>query len=434
MSCFEISHAPRDDGNIAALLEDFARRFGDQPALYDLQTRYSYAALANAADTAGARLAQRVAPGERVALLAPATPDWVVHFFAILHAGAVAVLLDPARPDAELERILQGSGVRFLLVSPGQQPRAQALAERGACSAWCSYDALHGSTDRTHPRAPHQRALDQPAVVTFAAGPSGDRRGVLTSHGSLRFQLQAFQHVVPGRMRRTLSILEPYEPFGLTIGLLVGLAHGARIKFCGSRHREDIARAMYWTQPTHLMVTPAHLECMRRDILRRTVGDGLLDGWWFQARLSLAWNLPTAWRRLLFRAVHRDLGQALGCVVCSGGAPLTRETEKFFWNLGIRVLQGYGTTEASPVVSFNRLHARRFGSVGRPLPGVEVRVRANGAIETRGPHVMLGYDGDDGRAADGWWRTGDTGRIDADGYLFVEPPNAGRAMLGDADG
>ncbi|HEY9869239.1 MAG TPA: AMP-binding protein, partial [Candidatus Obscuribacterales bacterium] len=149
----------------------------------------------------------------------------------------------------------------------------------------------------------------------------------------------------------------------------------------------------------------------------------------FRVLLALSGLVPSRnIRRLLFPAIHRKLGGRLRGFV-SGGAPLDIEVARFFDRIGIPVYQGYGLTETGPIISANTPRHYRLGSVGRPLPGVEVRISAsNGEPEaeilTRGPHVMDGYFGDPdltGRVIDasGWLHTGDLGRLDADGYLYI---------------
>ena len=178
-----------------------------------------------------------------------------------------------------------------------------------------------------------------------------------------------------------------------------------------------------------MVVVPMFLTLLMRDIERRMDRQGALARLTFKSALALARLIPSRTRRALFARVHRELGGSLTAFVC-GGAPLDPTVARFFELLGISVFQGYGLTETSPVIATNAPGANRLGTVGRPLPGVEVRIEAavgsapgEGEILTRGPHVMRGYFGRDDLTRDaldayGWLHTGDIGRID-DGYLRV---------------
>jgi long-chain acyl-CoA synthetase len=192
---------------------------------------------------------------------------------------------------------------------------------------------------------------------------------------------------------------------------------------------------------TAMAVVPLFLTLLQRGILRQLRQGPRLRRVAFDAAFALARALP--WqplRRRLFAGLHERFGGELRFFI-SGGAPLPAEVEQFFTTIGIEVYQGYGLTEASPIVSTNRPGANRRGSVGQPLPGVEVRCVAlpgdagTFELQTRGPHVMQGYLGLPDATAEaidpeGWLHTRDLGRVDADGFVFVSGRNDNLLVLG----
>jgi long-chain acyl-CoA synthetase len=183
-----------------------------------------------------------------------------------------------------------------------------------------------------------------------------------------------------------------------------------------------------------MVVVPLFLGALRAAIGRELTRLGPVRGVVMKGLLALAGRVGSRrLRRWLCRPLLRRLGGRLEYFV-SGGAPLDPEVAEFFDALGVPVLQGYGLTEASPVVATNRPGDNRPGSVGRPLPGTEVRIADDGEIRVRGPQLMLGYWRDPAatRAAvdsEGWLRTGDVGRLDDDGYLYVEGRSGHRIVL-----
>jgi long-chain acyl-CoA synthetase len=229
--------------------------------------------------------------------------------------------------------------------------------------------------------------------------------------------------------------------FELTVGLLAVLSGGGRVRYCTSLLPADIAAAMQAQRVTAMAVVPLFLTLLQRGILRQLRQGPRLRRAAFDAAFAVARALP--WRplrRRLFAGLHQRFGGELRYFI-SGGAPLPADVEQFFTTIGIEVYQGYGLTEASPIVSTNHPGANRRGSVGQPLPGVELRcvplAGDPGAFElqTRGPHVMQGYLGLPGATAEaidaeGWLHTRDLGHVDADGFVFVRGRNDNLLVLG----
>jgi long-chain acyl-CoA synthetase len=225
-----------------------------------------------------------------------------------------------------------------------------------------------------------------------------------------------------------LSMLPLNHLLELTCGFLGALYAGGRICYFHSLFPHEIAEIMRDKKVTCMITVPLFLKMLKAGIEREAARGGKINRLLFSFMLEVAAliRVPVI-RKLIFRKVHKRLGGGLRAFI-SGGAPLEPEVSEFFDRLGIPIYQGYGLTETSPVISVNTPAHNRAGSVGRPLPGVRVRILQNGTNEgeilTVGPHVMKGYYGREDLTREvideeGWFHTGDLGRIDRDGYLYV---------------
>lgn len=398
----------------------------------------SYQELAVAIAEAAAGLRERgVSPGERVALWAPSSPDWVVAYFAIVMAGAVAVPLDD-QSNAEVSKgALHRAAPRLLLTT---RTHLAELERTGARDLECvlldepgprGFAALRSTGAAAQPAPP--AAPEHTASMLFTSGTTGTPKAVPLTHANLAGNtaaLLAARLLAPED--RVVVPLPLHHTYPFTVGLLTPLATGAAVVFPAGLSGPDIVRACTEGRGTALLAVPR---------LCAALWDSVLAG--ARARGSLAFALfrfllagSRLLRRLtgvragkvLFRAVHARIGPNLGLIGC-GGAKLSAELAVNLEALGWTVLTGYGLTETSPVLTFNSQRHARLGSEGRPLPGVEVRIASADdptpdEILARGASVFAGYWQDDEATrkaftAEGWFRTGDLGRFDADGYLYV---------------
>jgi long-chain acyl-CoA synthetase len=264
------------------------------------------------------------------------------------------------------------------------------------------------------------------AAIVFTSGTTGDPKGCTITHANLCSQVEAIRYTIPlDPSCRLASILPLSHLFELTVGLLYPLAQGAAVHYVPSRRGPDIVRVFAEQRITHLIGVPQLLTLMGQTLdaqLRASV-----PGPAYRALCAAAERLPLAARRRLFWLVHRKLGGELR-TMAAGGAALPAETQQLWERLGVRVVQGYGTSECSPVVACGAADGSTpQGSVGKPLRGVEVRLSAEGELQVHGPNVMRGYWKDPVRTAevlhDGWYATGDLATIDAQGNVWL----AGRA-------
>ena len=429
------------------MVRENAQRFGNKTALSSHGhpgEQYTYAEL----DEASARLATGmiglgVRPGDRVAILSESRPRWGVTFFAAIRAGAIVVPLDFRQTEQELRHIMEDARPSFLFVSSGQEATGESLV------AHCS-DLLVFSLDKSfagqrfesidrisaHDESPCviRRASDI-AVITYTSGTMGTSKGVATTFANLLFEIRAVRAVMNNDAHAaTVSILPLSHLFELTAGFLGILYGGGSIRFCASLLPQEIVAAMRKQGVTCMTTVPSFLRLFA-DAIQRQVAK--LSRWrqlLFVVSRQVVRFMPMSMRRRLFSSIHDSIGGRLEYFVC-GGAPLAARTEEFFISIGIPVFQGYGLAETSPVLTTNSPSDYRSGSVGKPLPGVEIRIAQDGEILTRGPQVMHGYFHQPSLTesvldADGWLHTGDIGRFDDDGYLYIDGRRKNIIVLG----
>jgi len=425
---------------IPEILDYAVRQHDDRPALIRHgepdAPAYTFAEVGRLARAAAGRLADRgIRPGTAVALLAENRPAWGLAYFAIHGAGAVCVPVDARLGAEEVRRILERSRARLLLVSASLEALGREAAGPLGGVDVTTVDALLTEADRggwpdgAGGARCQVRGADV-AVLSFTSGTTGASKAIVLTHANIASNASTgAERMDVSSADRLLSILPLNHLFEQTAGLLVPLVAGASVTYPGTLNPRSIMAAMGASRTTIALVVPAVLRLFRKRIVAAAEADGRGRLVALSRRLSRAGaavGLPVG--RRLFRRVHEAFGGAMRFFI-SGGAPLDADVAGFFRDLSLPVLEGYGLSEAAPVVSCNTLGERATGSVGRPLPGVQVRIDAPGKgdgvgeILVRGPNVMAGYFEDPGATArvlqGGWLRTGDLGRLDADGYLYV---------------
>ena len=410
----------------------------------------------------GAALASLgVGRGDRVGLVCSNRPEWHVVDFACHLRGAVLVPLFSTLTPARVRFIFADSGCTVACVEGyGQLAKLMEVrdelpelaelifmasqpedGENDAVAASIP-DGVHdfeellaSSGDREADR-PGPEGPDAIATIIYTSGTTGVPKGVMLSHGNFTSNVKAQLEAVPCLPSdRSLSVLPLCHVFERTLDYCF-LAAGAQIAY-GSPQR--LAEDYLLVRPTIVAGVPRLFERFRAAVLDEVTSGG-------EAKLSIfRWAEKQGMRRaradregesggLLARIQHlladvfvcRKVRAAAGGRIrhfISGGAALDPSLNWWFEAMGLRVLQGYGLTESSPVISVNLRDDNRIGTVGPPIPGVEVKIAQDGEILTRGPHVMKGYWKNPEATAevlvDGWLHTGDVGALDADGYLTV---------------
>jgi long-chain acyl-CoA synthetase len=405
----------------------------DRVALRQLRAgtveKYTYGEVeARAMRAAGFLRAQGVQRGDRVLLVSQNRPEWPMAFFGIMEAGACAVPVDSESMPMVVQNLARVSGAKGVIVSDKVADKLHDTEL--ACPLW-TFDKVFAA-EPLSPRGPRPPP-DEPASLIYTSGTTGVPKGVLLSHKNFSTLLSSLEKVFDlGRTDRLLSVLPLHHTFEFSCGLLLPLARGSSIAYMEDLTAENLSRALREEQITAIIGVPALWQLLERKIRQSAKDRGA--GWeksfdtlvqvnrWLRDKVRLRTG------RLMFNPVHRALGGHIRYLI-SGGAALPPETFKFYRGLGFRLFEGYGLTEAAPVIAVNKPGDKPLpGSAGRPLPGMEVKVHepdANGIGEiwAKGPNVMLGYDQAPEETAgvlvDGWLRTGDLGRIDDKGRIFI---------------
>lgn len=417
---------------------------------------------AEVAAVADSLVARGLAPGARVAILSENRPEWFLADLACLAAGLVDVPIYPTNPENEVFELLLRSGSEALFVSTREQWRKVAplraklpllkhvfvfdeLTDEGADRAPpCWRELTHGGRGPSTPSDPVRARLaaiagDDVATILYTSGTTGEPKGVMLTHDNLLSNCAAMiAHMGVTASDRTLSFLPLSHSFERTAGHYALLMAGGEIAYATAAER--VAVEVKEIKPTLVLGVPRFYEKVRARILgalerapryRRSLFE-------FAQRVAAEWEAansnghppPLRLRvrheladRLVFSLLRRRMGGRVRFFV-SGGAPLDAEIVRFFARFGLPLLEGYGLTETAPVVACNQPARHRAGSVGLALPGVEVRVADDGELLVRGRNVMRGYYQQPEATAqvvdaDGSFHTGDIGRIDGDGFIFV---------------
>lgn len=410
-------------------------RFGQRPAILALgpegAATWSYAELAVHVEAlAGGLIQAGLTRGEAVALFAPDSPAWIAAALAVIRAGGAVLPVDAQLGDEVLAHVLADSGARLVFTTADRAERLARLAPalRLVLLDAPGDDARGWQALRTSGAValPPSDAADT-AALFYTSGTTGRPKGVPLTHTQLAFQLDAL--AATGLLTPSDRVALPlplHHVYPFVLGLLAPLSLGLPLILPQALTGPQVLRALKEGEATVMVGVPRLYAAMLAGIEARVAARGggaaaLVRG--FMA-LSLFLNrLGLDAGRVLFgHLLHARLAPQLRLLAC-GGAALEAELAARLRALGWRVAIGYGLTETAPLISINPPGGCP-GSVGRPLPGVEVRIAADGEIQVRGPNVFTGYRNlpDKTReafAADGWFRTGDLGRLTADGFLFV---------------
>jgi long-chain acyl-CoA synthetase len=398
-----------------------------------------------------------IRPGDRVGLFAPNCPEWHIADFAIQGVGAVDVPIYFNESNDRLVYILNDSGARVVFTSGESQARkiaecrdrivtleqvisvAAPLDLQGDILRYETLIATAGDADvAEYRRRAAEVSEKQLATIIYTSGTTGEPKGVMLSHSNLSSNATdgvVGQNFGPSDIALSfLPLAHVYE----RIADYACLFHGVAIAYVP--RMEDVPQALLEVHPTIGSAVPRFFEKIYANILDKGHKESGLKRKIFDWALRVAaqavpWRaygknpslgLKARWHianSLVYSKIREGLGGGSPRYT-SGGAPLAPEIAEFFWSVGVAVYQGYGLTETSPVVSSNTIEANKVGTVGRPIPNVQVRIAEDGEILVKGPCVMQGYyrKPDQTRevlSSDGWLRTGDIGKIDEDGYLVI---------------
>lgn len=391
-------------------------RFGEHQALGIVEgertVRWSYRDLGRYVERAAATLVERgLQQGDRVLLWGPNQPEWGGLFFALLRQGAIVVPLDVRTAEDFVHRVAERTRASLLVAGPAQ---AKDLAEP-PCPV-VRFDEIPGLADAEPERIPAPAAAgpDDLVEIVFTSGTTGEPKGVMVTNGNLLANVSAMDKVIHlDPSFRLLSLLPLSHLFEQTVGLIDVLVSGASTIYLRTLQPARIFDHFAVEKITAMLCVPQVLDLFLAGIEREIR----------RARKQRQWELlhrvapyvPFGLRRVLFAPLHRRMGGHFQFFIV-GGAALDPWLGLRWENMGIKVLQGYGTTEACPAISVNHLDRRVMDTVGWPVEGMEVRIAEDGEVLIRGPLVSPGYwENPEATAAaftDDWYQTGDLGEWD----------------------
>jgi long-chain acyl-CoA synthetase len=403
-----------------------------------------------------------IRPGDRVAILSENRPEWAIADFACLTSRVVDVPLYPNLPPEQIAYTLRDSGAVAAFVSTPAQAEKLAAARVHAPSVkhvitfadrvspgvemtLADLEARGATNDPDAARAHRADALtvrpDDIATIIYTSGTTGEPKGVMLSHDNIYSNVTGSVARLPTLFENTVNVALSFLPLSHIFERMAGhylMIHtGTAIAYAESM--DTVPVNMQEVKPTIVCSVPRLYEKMYARVLENALsGSAIKKRIFFWARRAaekwadetLAGRTPglvlsikkRVAHKLVFSKLQARTGGRLRFFV-SGGAPLAPDINKFFYAAGLVILEGYGLTETSPVISVNTPQFFRIGTVGTPIPGVEVKIAADGEILTRGPHVMHGYFNKPDATreaidADRWFHTGDIGEL-RDGYLAI---------------
>jgi len=390
-----------------------------------------------------------VRKGDRVAVLSENRPEWTIADFAALALGAVTVPIYSTQTPEQTSFILNDSGARIIAVSTKHQlEKVLTIQRHTRVERMLVMDAvetahavhmqglmLQGPTDFDPEFDARSRAIgpDDLATIIYTSGTTGTAKGAMLTHGNMASNVARSMEAFGFGTKEEVSI--SFLPLSHVTARHVDFAllyRGVVLAYCPDM--AQLAQAMAEVRPDIFVGVPRVYEKIRQQVILKATGfpKSAVYRWALSVGRAhraetLAGTQPAAlsWKiadRLVFSKVRAGMGGKAEEFI-SGGAPLGRELAEWYADIGIPVHEGYGLTETSPVIAVNTPEAHKLGTVGKPLPNVEVRIAEDGEVLVRGPSIFKGYwnRAEETRDAfvDGWFKTGDIGHLDSDGYLSI---------------
>ncbi len=360
-----------------------------------------------------------ITPGENVVLLAPNSPFWVIVFFGTLMRACRIVPLNVQSTPEFVHKTIRQTQARIFF----KHRLFNVSLERSV--RIIDIDFLDELLIDYDPQKYEKINIQESdiAEILYTSGTTGDPKGSLLTHANLTSNVTSVAHLIPTDPEhdRILSILPLSHILEQTVGMLLPIYKGIHIIYAHSPAM--IADLMHQYRITKMVGVPEFLQIIRSRINAHIQKSRF--SWLFNKIFSIAHVFKSRWlaRNILFRAILKNFGGKLD-TIASGGAPLDPELERWWNTIGIIILQGYGLTETSPIVTINTYTVHRFGSVGKPIKNVHVKITEDGEILVKGPNVFQGYyqNSEQTKLAfteDHWFKTGDMGVFNQDHFLFL---------------
>jgi long-chain acyl-CoA synthetase len=450
---------------LCEMFQTSVKKFADYPALlHRVDGRYqaiTYREMgARVRMLATALLALGIDRGDRVALLSENRPEWAIADLATIHIGAVNVGIFPTIPASQVEFIVADSGAKCLIVSDREQLAKARVIKKSLPDLSVisinrleapdddalSYDALLREAeasplpDKEYEERWSSVKPEDWASIIYTSGTTAEPRGAILSHGNFTSNYTSGRKILafqPGDV--LLSFVPLNHVFGRMVDHYLPISLGSTVAYVENLRR--LRQNMEEVKPHYMAVVPRLLEMFQEGLTAAMAKEALLKqklfAWAFSVGREKADKVQTGKKpgpllvskslladRLVFSAIRKRLGLDRLRFFFAGGAPVSRTTLEFFSAMRLPIMEGYGLSETSPLVSVNPPERIKFGTVGRPFDEVEVKSAEDGEILVRGPNVMQGYykrpqETRETIAPDGWLHTGDIGEIDEDGYLII---------------
>lgn len=446
---------------LISLFEQAIQDYGNKPALAHkpkggTYQDISYTEFGESVDVFSKGLnALGVQKGDRVAILSENRPEWAITDFGILKIGAVNVPMFSTLTAAQVGYILKDSGAKVICVSTKDQLK-KVISIRDEVPS-LEHVIIYNELDDEVPADVSQfvdicskgsetdssieTVIDENdlATIIYTSGTTGNPKGVMLTHANFISNYNAAKSLIDVTETDVLlSFLPLSHVFERLGGHYVPLFSGAKVAYAESTF--TVAQNMQDVSPTVMLSVPRLYETMHDRVLRAVQAGSSLKQKIFHWGVSVGSAVsskiqqggkPSAIlqlkQRIADKLVFAKLKAATGGKLrffVSGGAALPKSIAEFFHAAGILILEGYGLTETSPIISMNHPDKWKFGTVGAPIPGIEVKIAEDGEIITRGPHVMKGYFNNEEATtesidSDGWFHTGDIGIFDEDGFIKI---------------
>ena len=387
--------------------------------------------------------------GDRVAILSENRPEWTITDFAALALGAITVPIYSTQTAEQTGFILNDSGARIVAVSTKNQlEKVLTVQQHTPVERILVMDAvetahavhmqslmLQGPMDSDPEFDARARSITSSdlATIIYTSGTTGTPKGAMLTHGNMASNIACSLEGFALANREEVSV--SFLPLSHVTARHVDFAllyRGVTLAYCSDLAR--LPEALLEVRPSIFVAVPRVYEKIRRQVILKATGfpKSLIYDWALKIGrahqseiLDETHPTATSWKiadRLLFSKVRSGMG-GNAYEFISGGAPLGRELAEWYADIGIRIHEGYGLTETSPVIAVNNPRAHKLGTVGKPLSNVEVRIAEDGEVLVRGPSVFKGYWNrpEETRDAfvDGWFKTGDIGNLDSDGFLSI---------------
>ncbi|HEX5708998.1 MAG TPA: AMP-binding protein [Pyrinomonadaceae bacterium] len=434
--------------DLLELFETSSKRFATRVAMRverdGRQEQYTYADLHELATRAAGFLAARgVKPADRVLLLSRNAPEWGMSYFGVLKAGATCVPVDPESSTEEILNFVRASDATGIISSREMLGEHPALRERldteglTATSVWTFDEVFELIDEREEDERlallPPKVGAQSLASLIFTSGTTGQPKGVMLTHKNLSNMVSMLSSVFDmSTSDGVLSVLPLHHTFEFSTGFLTPLSRGAQITYLSELSGEELARAIKNGHVTGMVGVPALWELLHRRIKtrlnERSEWIGRAADLLINANSWLRDRTPFNLGRVVFYPIHEGMGGRIRYLI-SGGSALNEKVKREMHGLGFTILEGYGLTEASPVLTVTRPQNKLLAeSVGKPLPGVEIRIAEAdssgiGEVLARGANVMAGYylneDATKRALQNRWLYTGDLGRLDEEGNLYL---------------